>query len=64
METNRWRDYDLIKQLKPMIMTSVGYVIKQTKSYIIIVATKSEYETATGEMLIVKGNIKSIKEIH
>jgi len=61
---HQWRRLEEYHELTPMLMTSIGYVVKETKKYITVVSHMSDAESGCGDMTIIKAAIKSIKEIH
>ena len=57
-ETAIWNDIDELEELEPVIVHSVGWVIKETPEYIIIVSTiQPENDIVHSEFLILKGAI-------
>lgn len=56
--TRTWQDLADAVNLKPVKMYSVGWIIKETKTYIILVPTHNTSDHSYGEMLILKGCIK------
>jgi hypothetical protein len=55
--TRTWQDLSDAVELTPVKMYSVGWVIKETKKYIIVVPTHNSSDHCYGEMLILKGCI-------
>lgn len=64
----QWREVPEIKELKPVLCHTVGYVLHETDEFITVGQTLSISEdledTTTGDMLILKACIKHIKEIN
>lgn len=59
-----WRPLEDIRDLTPFEVISVGFTIKETSKYIIIVSHLSDEDnSATGEMCILKATIKSRHKI-
>jgi len=54
---NRWQDMDKV-EAKPLRCKSVGWVAKETKDAMTLVATVSEYDHTCGDMTILKNCIK------
>lgn len=54
-----WKDRELLEELSPMLVKSVGWVVNQTEKTITIVSHAIEKnEQAAGEMCILKSAIK------
>lgn len=58
-----WRSIEESKELRPITMTTVGYLLEDHKDYYIVASTISNVDTCTNEFLILKGTIKKFKEI-
>lgn len=66
---NLWRDFDTLKELSPMEVKSVGYIIKQEKDYYIMASHVTNADSGMGELCILKTDIKefhylAINEYH
>jgi hypothetical protein len=60
---NHWRTIEEYDDLSPFYIETVGWVIKETKKYIIVVSTLSESGKVLGDMCILKNTTKFIKEL-
>ena len=60
--TSLWEYWDEIEQLKPCIITSVGYLIEDRKDYKTIAQSVSD-ELVLGRMTIPVGCIKKIRRL-
>ena len=56
-----WRSFDEMKELRPMEVKSVGYILSETPEYIILASHVTNSDTGMGELLIVKDNITEMK---
>lgn len=62
--TSIWRATDEYKELKPLTVQTVGWVVKETKKHIIVVSTLyPEGDKAFGDMCIIKSSINFIKPL-
>ena len=59
----RWHNIEDSAALKPVTVKTVGYVIKETKKYIVVASVISEAEHTNGEMCIIKGCITKRKKL-
>lgn len=58
-----WMEYEDV-ELEPLVMTSVGYFIKQNKKYIVLAQNKHLNEAVCSDtILIIKSCIKKIKVV-
>lgn len=54
-DTNCWREINYIKEnLTPTKVETVGFLIKETEDFYLVVSTISTSENATGEFAILK----------
>lgn len=60
---SQWRDLPTQQELEPMEIYSFGFVIKETKKFLIIVPHFSSSGNSFGEMLILKSCIKERKKV-
>ena len=56
-----WRSFDEMKELRPMEVKSVGYILSETPEYIILASHVTDSNTGMGELLIIKANITEMK---
>jgi hypothetical protein len=57
-ETAIWNDINKLEELEPVLVYSIGWVIKETPEYIIIVSTiQPDNDIVHSEFLILKGAI-------
>lgn len=59
----KWRSKEELSDLTPLIVTTLGWVIKETNDYYILASTKAKGGSYEGEFLILKGTIKKVKEL-
>lgn len=55
---NLWRDFDTLKELSPMEVKTLGYIIKDERDYYVLAAHITDSNVAMGELCIMKANIK------
>jgi hypothetical protein len=60
---NIWRTKKQMNALSPSEMRTVGWLLKETEDYIIVVSTKN-CDTYTGEFCIVKSTIRGVQELN
>jgi len=64
---NDWKDIDEFDDVKPQLIKTVGWILKEDDKMIIVVSTKHEKEfdgfddKYTGDMCIIKGCIQKMK---
>lgn len=56
-EHNEWHELEQTKALVPLEVTTVGWVVAETKHHLVIAATVTENSHTNGEMCIIKGCI-------
>lgn len=59
----KWRTFDEASDLGPIGVHTVGWVIKETKEYLIVASTLTDDETLMNEFCILKSCIKKRKVI-
>lgn len=59
-----WLDRKTVEDLTPVLIKTVGWVVKETKKYYILVSSWSELQHMQGDFCILKGTIKFVKELH
>lgn len=65
--TSNWRDLEDTTRLEPILIKSAGWVVKETKKYMLMVSTIAApidgvTQTMCNDILILKGNIKFRKK--
>jgi hypothetical protein len=60
---SEWRDMDEIYNLEPVTVQTVGFVVKETKTYIVVISTFTTARQANNEFCILKGAILRRKKI-
>lgn len=60
---NVWRDKAEIKGLKPQLVRTVGWVAKETKKAVTVVATRAKFGAYCGEMCVARPCIKRIRKL-
>ena len=59
-----WRDRKFVeKELTPVHITTVGWLLKETEDYYLLASTKSDDSSMKHEFLILKGTVKKVKEL-
>lgn len=59
--TNDW--HSTPEELIPLEVITIGWVVKETKKYVIVASTFTEHNQTLGEMCIIKGCIISRKKL-
>ena len=59
-----WHDRKKIENLTPVFIKTVGWIVKETKKYYVVVSSWSDLDHMQGDFCILKGTVKSIKELH
>tara|TARA_Y100000310_G_scaffold319188_1_gene374161 strand:- start:7643 stop:7876 length:234 start_codon:yes stop_codon:yes gene_type:complete len=62
-EYSMWRHREKVKELTPLVVTSVGFIVKEKKKYLVIVPCISDGNMMQDGHCIIKGCIKSRKKL-
>jgi len=58
---NQWQSLDGLRELRPQLVESVGWLVHETRDFVTLVSTVGENEGMTGEICIGRGMIRRIE---
>ena len=56
-----WKDVGIIKELEPIVVETIGFLLKETEDKFVVAGTVTMDNDCTGEMCIERGAVKKYK---